>query len=179
MEQPMEFVFEGRTYLIGRRNFEVEELFRRYLERNALSVIQRHAEALSAPDYQLHMDAWRRDCAAEIFDFEGYHALMAGMSRPGQKELAYLTLGTFNKTAGVNRALIERLWSDKAKWAEFQTIQGAVNADPNGTSPPAASTGCPTPGGTGCPTPGGTERPTPGDTAAGAPKAPADSASPA
>jgi len=140
VEQPMEFEFEGRIYKIGRRTFEVEDLFRRWLERNALLALQRHADAINPVQYQQQMDNWVRDCAAEIYDFEGYHSMIAQTSRTGQKELAYLTLGAFNREAPVRRDVIERLVANPAKWAEFCAIQRAVNADPNSSAPETPKT---------------------------------------
>jgi hypothetical protein len=131
----MEFEFEGRIYKVGRRTFEVEDLFKRWLERNALSVIQRHADAMNPIQYQTQMDNWVRDCAAEVYDFEAYHSMVALNGRAGQKEIAYLTLAAFNRESPVRRDVVERLVANATKWAEFCAIQRAVNADPNSPAP--------------------------------------------
>lgn len=131
-----EFTFEGKTYKIAPRDFEIEGYFEVWLEDQALLKLQRHRERFSPAEYGIQLDGWRHDCAANIYAFGGLVAWKALCSEPGQK---YMALMQIQKASGgskvVIQELIDRIWDDPEALKEFKAVQERADADPNRPRP--------------------------------------------
>lgn len=136
---PAEFTFENVSYKVGPRTFEVEAAFRRWLEREALHGLQRHKDDYAPDEYAMQLAGLRADCATGLYAFPSL-AFMAGLaSLEGAKEMAFLRLKKQNPQA--SRELVERLFADDSKWAEFVELCRGLDY-PNSPKPatgPAAN----------------------------------------
>jgi hypothetical protein len=132
---PVPWEFNGQTYKVAGRDFEVEGLFEVWVEGQALAAILRHEKTLGPAGVALQMDGWRRECAGQVYHWDGLECWQARVSLPGRKHLAALQL---TKGSGgsleENRGVVEEAFADAAEGGARQTLEAAIeraNSDPN------------------------------------------------
>lgn len=114
-DQVITFKFNAKTYRVPPRSAEVEQLFRRRLERRALEAIRRHEEVLTADERRTHAAAWQASVATGTYDVAGVLWWEALLSEDGAKEMAYLQLNEANPL--MSRDVVGRIYADEAAWA--------------------------------------------------------------
>lgn len=139
------FTFEGVTYRVGVRDFQVEAEMERHLEAVDLRTIRRHEKDLGPAETQRQLADWRRACSSKTWsygmpDFVRYYF----MTSEGMRKQAYLQLARHNPH--MTEDVIDRVEKDSAAWQDMWDRIAQANADPlasGGTpaaTPPATMT---------------------------------------
>jgi hypothetical protein len=146
---PVNFEFEGKTWQVAPRDFELEGMFSRWVANEALQAVLAHADGVPGHVVQVLLDGWRNDKAARVYDYTGWVCAQALASDEGKKQMAVLQLCKLNKLA--SRALVDRVWKDKARREQLLLKMAEASGEleaprPNGeqegqpASPPSAAT---------------------------------------
>lgn len=124
------FEFEGVEYAVKERDLEIEALLEAHLENESLRVIQRFEGQMSAEQVKVQNDGWRRDVASSVYCF-GSPAFIEFYSKPaGARVALFHQLAKHNPRSGIKLATVDRIWKDRAKWAELVEKVSLANDPP-------------------------------------------------
>lgn len=129
------FEFEGRTYKVGPRDFEVEAMMAAELEARSLRAVQRYAGRMGPDEQKAQFDGWRRDVAAGVWDYGSPDFIAFYLSPNGARKAAYCQLLKHNP-GRIDESVMDRVWADAAKWRELNELLAGANADPLTSGPP-------------------------------------------
>lgn len=110
------------------RTFEMEFAIQRRLEDRALEAVKRHRDSMTAQEYTLNMDGWRRDVATAVYEMGGESCWRFLTSKTGWVFNAVLQLKA--SSPEVDAALLERIYADADKMKELDEKMGILN-NPN------------------------------------------------
>lgn len=122
------FEFEGQTYTVGPRDFEVEAEMERVLEEQDYKTIERYAGVLGPAETQRQKTDWRRSVTSKVWSFGSPDFVRYYMSFPGMCKQAFLQLAKHNPHA--TEGMIDRVAKDGPKWEELWDKIAQSNADP-------------------------------------------------
>jgi hypothetical protein len=136
---PVEFTLGERTVRIAPRDFEIEALFSRAVEDEAMRAITRHSGeqgAVGLAEYTALLDGWRRDCATALYEWGEWHCWRALAATKWQKKLAAIQIMKGTPTHLIDAEdFVERIWDDPQKLKAFQDAQAQADQDPNRPKP--------------------------------------------
>ncbi len=141
------FEWQGVTYQLTPRNFDIEIAFTDWLEKRAIAKLRQHKRALEPDEYQRREAAQQRDFDTGVYEYAGQLCFQALGSADGFKYMIFLQLCYANQQVKppVTLALVEAILEDDDKGLELVTALRRIN-DPNQVTGEAAPTTTPTTG---------------------------------
>lgn len=89
---PVAFEWEGRSYPLGHRDFNLELAFQSHMEERAARKIEQHRGTLGEAWYQNQLAIWQRNCTANAYEMETAETYAYLWTKEGSGEYAWLKL---------------------------------------------------------------------------------------
>lgn len=107
LAQPVPFEFEGKSYQVSPWTFEIQGLFERYLEREAIAACDRNARYLSPEMHQRVLQGVLQDIGSQQYTWGTERVGKALDSAKNVKYIFWLCLKKFDQS--VTQDLVERM----------------------------------------------------------------------
>lgn len=144
MARPLPFEFEGKVYLVAKRDIDIMLAFQRELELRAYLGIQRRRSVMDPGDYQQELAGLRSDTAAGVYEWGELASWKWFFTESGHKTVLRFKLEkgaveqartpSLEPPPAIDGTLIDRIFANAAKRKELIVLMMTQDFPPE---PPA------------------------------------------